>query len=111
MPKHHEIGSQVQLISFPYVCEIDSCSSDSRSRHFDCPAGRRYFEGVAGVEGNTCIERGRNLIRLHGQTNGRFSRSGYTQNMLRLSMSLATINTLRAYRPTLGTGRLNSVQI
>ena len=62
----------------PFAVSTPSHNS-SDARHLDRPVGCRHFEDVAGVAENRCFERGRNSIRLYGQTKvGRFSRPGYT---------------------------------
>ena len=94
------------IIRFPYITNADS-------RHFDSPVERRHFEDVAGVLGNRCIERGSSSTVMDGQTTvgAFFQDPDISKNIFRFPASPAINDTLSAYRPTSGTGSLNSVQI
>ena len=83
------------------------------SRHFDSPAERRLFEDVAGVSGNRCIKPGSSSTVVDLQTTvGVFVQDpDISKNIFRFSALPAINDTLRAYRPTSGTGSLNSVEI
>ena len=83
------------------------------SRHFDSPAERRLFEDVAGVSGNRCIKHGSSSTVVDWQTTVGvfFQDPDISENIFRFPASPAINDTLSAYRPTSGTGILNSVEI
>ena len=83
------------------------------SRNFDSLAERRLFVDVAGVSGNRCIKHGRSSTVVDWQTTVGvlFQDPDISKNIFRLPASPAMNDTLGAYRPTSGTGCLNSVEI
>ena len=83
------------------------------SRHFDSPVERRLFEDVAGVLGNRCIKHGSSSTVVDWQTTVGvfFQDPDISKNIFRFPASPAINDTLGAYRPTSGTGSLNSAEI
>ena len=81
-------------------------------RHFDGPAERRLFEDVAGVSGNRCIKHGSSSTVADWQTTVCvfFRDPDISKNIFLFPTSPAIDDTLGAYRPTSGTGSLNSVE-
>ena len=77
------------------------------------PVESRLFEDVAGVSGNRCIKHGSSSTLIDWQTTVGvfFQDPDISKNMFRFSASPAINDTLSAYRPTSGTGSLNSVEI
>ena len=74
MPEQPELRRHVQLRTHqnnPFPVDILSHDLTLNLAISTVPLGVGDFEDVVGVAGNTCIERSRNSIRLHGQTNGR----------------------------------------
>ena len=87
--------------------------TNTDSRHFDSPAKRRLFEDVASVSGNRCIKHGSSSTFVDWQTTVGvfFQELDISENIIRLPASPAINDTLGAYRPTSGTGSLNSAEI
>ena len=54
-----------QILRSPYIYQVTTCAD---SRHFDSPPERCHFEDIAGVVGNSCIERGSSSTVVDGQT-------------------------------------------
>ena len=90
--------------------EVTTCSD---SRHFDSPVERRLFEDVAGVSGNRCIKHGSCSTVVDWQTTVSvfFQHPDISKYIFPFPTSPAIKDTLGAYRPTSGTGSLNSVEI
>ena len=95
-----------RIIRSPYITNADC-------RHFDSPAERRLFEDVDGVSGNRCIKHGSSSTVVDWQTavSVFFQDPDTCKNIFRLPASPAVNDTLGAYRPTSGTGSLNSAEI
>ncbi len=94
---------------FPvYIPSHDSCRLS-----MDSPAERHHFEDVADVAGNKYIKRGSSSMSV--ETGKRlwalFKDPDMSNNIFPFPTSLVINDTLRAYRPTSGTGSFNSVQI
>ena len=83
------------------------------SRHFDSPAERRLFEDVAGILGNRCIKHGSSSMVVEWQTTVGvfFQDPDISKNIFRFPALPAINDMLGAYRPTSGTGSLNSTEI
>ena len=95
-----------RIIRSPYITNADS-------HHFDSPVERGLFEDVAGISGNRCIKHGSSSTVVDWQrTVGVFFQDpNISKNMFCFPASPAINDTLSAYRPTSGTGSLNSVEI
>ena len=95
-----------RIIRSPYITNADS-------RLFDSPAEHRLFRDVAGVSGNRYIKHGSSSTLVDWQTTVGvfFQDPDISKNICSFPTSPAINDTLGAYRPTLGTGSLNSVKI
>ena len=111
---HSRTGSHMQCTHpdnpFPVCSEV---TNRTDSRHFDGPAELRLFEDVAGVSGNRCIKHGSSSTVVDWQmTVGIFFQDpDISKNTFRFPALPAINDTLGAYRPTSGTGSLNSAEI
>ena len=87
--------------------------SRTDSRHFDSPVERRFFEDIANVSGNRCFKHGSSSTVVDWQTTVRifFQDPDIRKNIFCFAASPAINDMLSAYRPTSGTGSLNSVEI
>ena len=83
------------------------------SRHFDSSAERHLFKDIAGVSGNRCIKHGSSSTLVDWQTTVGvfFQDPDISKNIFRFPASPAINDTLGAYRPTSGTGSVNSAEI
>ena len=103
----------MQVTCNTYPDNRSSYLMNADSRHFDSPVERCVFEDVAGVSGERCIKHGSSSTVVDWQTTVSvfFQDPDISKNIFRFPASPEMNDTLSAYRPTSGTGSLNSVEI